>query len=244
MLRHIYEFIAAVVRSWGVLTTGGLVVALVGLWEHLTERPIAGWPLWVALALSLVSALFSTWRKERLTVETLTAPRPDFDFDSSQITIHSLVDSSGRPFVQIGFLMRFINKGKGTAYNLSSNTYACWINDVPRKAHLADATPASVNRTMPEQAKSVGFAAERYTQKESGLSIHLNASEILLILVEMRFRHRPDLDSPVHDNEPIWKMWDPRIPGHLCDATEENVRIAKEAIDALKTSRDGKTPDV
>jgi hypothetical protein len=73
MLRHIWEFIVAVLRSWGVLTTGGFVVALICLWEHLSARPIAGWPLWIAVALSLVSASFSAWRKERLTVETLNA---------------------------------------------------------------------------------------------------------------------------------------------------------------------------
>ena len=73
MLRHIWEFIVAVLRSWGVLTTGGFVVALIGLWEHFSGRPIAGWPLWIAIALSLVSACFSAWRKERIAVETLNA---------------------------------------------------------------------------------------------------------------------------------------------------------------------------
>lgn len=73
MLRHIREFIVAVIKSWGVLTTGGLAVAFVGLWEHLSGRPIAGWPLWIAIALSLVCACFSAWRKERIAVETLNA---------------------------------------------------------------------------------------------------------------------------------------------------------------------------
>ena len=73
MLRHIWEFIVAVLRSWSVLTTGGFVVALIGLWEHLSGRPIAGWPLWIAIALSLVCACFSAWRKERIAVETLNA---------------------------------------------------------------------------------------------------------------------------------------------------------------------------
>jgi hypothetical protein len=72
MLRHLWAFVVAVLQSWGVLTTGGFVVALIGLWEHLSARPIAGWPLWIAVALSLVSACFSAWRKERLTVETLS----------------------------------------------------------------------------------------------------------------------------------------------------------------------------
>jgi hypothetical protein len=75
MLRHLWAFVVAVLRSWGVLTTGGFVVALIGLWEHLSARPIAGWPLWIAVALSLVSACFSAWRKERLTVESFSQQR-------------------------------------------------------------------------------------------------------------------------------------------------------------------------
>jgi hypothetical protein len=73
MLRHVWEFIVAVFQRWGVLTTGGSLVALIGLWEHLSGRPIAGWPLWIAVALSLLCACFSAWRKERLAVEALNA---------------------------------------------------------------------------------------------------------------------------------------------------------------------------
>jgi hypothetical protein len=73
MLRQVWEFIVAVVHRWGVLTTGGVVVALIGFAEHLGGRPITGWPLWIAVATSLVSAFFSAWRQERLKVEALNA---------------------------------------------------------------------------------------------------------------------------------------------------------------------------
>ena len=239
MLRHIWGFIAAVVQRWGVLTTGRLVVALIGLWEHLTGRPIAGWPLSLAVALSLASACFSAWRKERLTVESLTAHRPDFYYEGagSQVTLDSLRDAKNQPIVQINFLLRFINQGAGTAYNLSSKIYACWINDNQRKAKLADSTEPSVGRTRPGEAKSLGFSAWRYAVRDSSISggSSLNPSDILIILVEIRFQQARELDSPITENEPIWKMWDPRIPGNLCDASKENVRVAKEAIDALKT---------
>jgi hypothetical protein len=73
-LRHVWEFIVAVVHRLGVLTTGGVVVvALIGFGEHLSGRPITGWPLWIAVAMSPVCALFSAWRQERLKVETLNA---------------------------------------------------------------------------------------------------------------------------------------------------------------------------
>src|SRR6266480_2286171 len=73
MLRHVWEFIVAVAHRLGVLTTGGVVVALIGFSEHFSGRPITGWPLQIAVAMSLVCAFFSAWRQERLKVETLNA---------------------------------------------------------------------------------------------------------------------------------------------------------------------------
>jgi hypothetical protein len=75
MLRHIAEFVVAVLRQWGVLATGGFVVALIGVYEHWSGRPIAGRHFWIAIILSLVVAFFSVWRKERFTVEALNASR-------------------------------------------------------------------------------------------------------------------------------------------------------------------------
>jgi len=70
-LRHVWQFIIAVVRQWGVLVTGGFVVALIGVIEHLSGRSVSGWPLWSALILSLIAAVFSAWRKERQNWERL-----------------------------------------------------------------------------------------------------------------------------------------------------------------------------
>src|SRR5437879_2337536 len=227
MFRHISQFVVAVARSWGVLTTGGFVVAVIGLWEHLSARPIVGWPLWIAVALSLVCACFSAWRKERLTVESFSARLPDYFYEGigSEITFHGAMNPvEGKPLVQINFLLRFINKGEGTAYNLSSNIYACWINDNPPKAELADSTQPSVGRARKDEARSLGFSARRYAREAITLPVKLNPDDILLILVEIKFRLGPQLDSPIRDNESIWKMWDPRIPGRLCDATEDDVR--------------------
>src|SRR5713101_917925 len=57
-------------------------------------------------------------------LDELTAPRPDFFYDGagSQVTPHFRTNPAtvGNPIVQIDFLLRFINKGQGTAYNLSS----------------------------------------------------------------------------------------------------------------------------
>jgi hypothetical protein len=236
VLRHVWQFVTAVLQQWAALVTGGVIVAVIALYERASERPFAGRLFWAGVIISLVAAVFLAWRKERLAVESLTLPRPDFFYEGSgsRVTPHLGTNSAGKPIVQIEFLLRFINKGRGTAYNLSSKIYGCWINDVPRKAELADSTQPSVGRTRPDEAKSLGFLAERYARENSSLSIHLKPSDVLLILVEIRFRHRSELESPIFENEPIWKMWDPRIPFRLCDAAEKDVRIAKEAIDALK----------
>src|SRR5580704_17197443 len=70
-LRHLWYFIVAVLRQWGALATAGVVVGLVAVVEHLTNRAIAGWPLWTAIISSLFAAFVSVWRKERLNWEQL-----------------------------------------------------------------------------------------------------------------------------------------------------------------------------
>ena len=73
ILRHVWEFVVAVLRQWGVLVTGGFIVALIGLYEHATGRPIVGRLFWSTVIISLLVAFFLVWRKARLTVERLDA---------------------------------------------------------------------------------------------------------------------------------------------------------------------------
>jgi len=42
-LRSLSDFIIAVAPQWGVHVTGGFLVALVIVYEHLTEKAITGW---------------------------------------------------------------------------------------------------------------------------------------------------------------------------------------------------------
>jgi hypothetical protein len=110
------------------------------------------------------------------------------------------------------------------------------------KAELADETQPSVGRTRHDEAKSLGFSAQRYASEGSNLAVQLNPDDVLLILVEIQFRLGSQLDSPICDNEPIWKMWDPRIPTRLCDANESDVRVAQEQINRLKAKLAAITP--
>jgi hypothetical protein len=215
ILRHVWEFVVAVFRQWGALVTGGFIVGLIVFIEHASGRPIARQLFWIAVVTSLVVAVFLTWRKERLVVESLTSSRPDFFYEGagSKITFEFETNpGTDQPKVKINFRLRFINKGPGTAYNLNSKIYACWINDVPRTAALADSPEPVVGRTRPDEAKSIGFSAWRDVREHSSISLPVDPRDILLILVEIRFRHVSEIDSPICENEPIWKLWDPRIP--------------------------------
>jgi hypothetical protein len=85
-LRHVWEFVVAVLRQWGALATGGFIVALIGVYEHASRRPIAGRLFWMAVIISLLVAFFLVWRKERLTVERLSRGREVRDHLSRSLT--------------------------------------------------------------------------------------------------------------------------------------------------------------
>jgi hypothetical protein len=86
ILRHSWEFAVAVSRQWGTLATGGVIVALIGVYEHASGRPIAGRLFWTVVVISLLVAFFSVWRKERLTVEKLSRGREVRDYLSRSLT--------------------------------------------------------------------------------------------------------------------------------------------------------------
>jgi hypothetical protein len=81
MLRHIWDFVRAVLQQWAALVTGGVIVAVIGLYERASERPVAGRLFWAGVIISLGAAVFLAWRKERLAVENLTSPVPDFFYE-------------------------------------------------------------------------------------------------------------------------------------------------------------------
>jgi hypothetical protein len=62
----------SVAHQWGVLVSGGIIVGLIALYEHFSQRSIYGWPLWSAVIGSLVTAFFLAWRVERQQVERLS----------------------------------------------------------------------------------------------------------------------------------------------------------------------------
>lgn len=96
-LRELGEFIVTVGRHWGRLMTGGFIVAAAVLYEHLSERAILGWPLWVAIVMALFISFFLAWRDERnkrVSVEQASAEKDaqhqqEIELFESQITIQA-----------------------------------------------------------------------------------------------------------------------------------------------------------
>lgn len=171
-------------------------------------------------------------------LDQLNVRRPDFFYQGIGSEIkHSfrMNPATNKPIVKIEFLLRFQNSG-ATAYNISSKIYACWVNDDPPGAGLADSTEPTVGRTRENECKLLGFMTKRNARELGNSQIGLNATDVLLILVEIRSRLGSNANSPVLDNEPVWKTWDPRIPNRLCDAAESDVRVAREQIDRLKAT--------
>ena len=104
MLRHIWEFVVAVVQQWGLLATGGIVVAAIGIYERASGRPIVGLPLWIAVTASIIAAFFSAWRKERLQVES---------FSQQGRQVRDYLSRSLTP--SVGHLVRISGVGAGAA---------------------------------------------------------------------------------------------------------------------------------
>jgi hypothetical protein len=113
VVRHAWEFVVAVARQWGALATGGFVVALIGVYERLNGRPIAGRPFWIAIMISLVVAFFLVWRKERLTVEKLSSAREE--------RVQEYVDATVGILKTNPFVMPFHALSRANAYRLKSN---------------------------------------------------------------------------------------------------------------------------
>jgi hypothetical protein len=102
--RHLWDFLIALARRWGVLMTGGFIVGLITLYQYLTARSISGWPVWAGLALSLSAAVFLTWREERLTVEKLSAEIATPLIPDDLITVfHGRTTIQGMKLCQIYF---------------------------------------------------------------------------------------------------------------------------------------------
>jgi hypothetical protein len=78
LLTDLAVFIRALLRRWQAYMTGGLVIALVALWEHYARKSVAGSLFgWGAIGF-LAVAVFLTWRAEHRTAKSANQQMMDF----------------------------------------------------------------------------------------------------------------------------------------------------------------------
>lgn len=68
------KFLAAVLRHWGVIVTGGVVIGLLSIWQN-TGHVVGHWVYWLVAVIGLVIAFYRTWLSAHLEVMRLTAAR-------------------------------------------------------------------------------------------------------------------------------------------------------------------------
>jgi hypothetical protein len=64
MFRDFLSFLRALWAEWKTLLTGGTIVAALSIWNLSTSRTIPQKVSWIVLGLTLVIAVFFSWRKE------------------------------------------------------------------------------------------------------------------------------------------------------------------------------------
>ena len=97
-----------------------------------------------------------------------------------------------------------------------------------------------MGRTLPGECRLIRFKAWHDARQLGNSGIGLKASDILVILVEMRSWLSAARDSEVYCHEPIWQTWHPSLG--ICDASESDVNIAKQHIDHLKSGMEVTRP--
>lgn len=63
MQEEVLLFAWSVIRYWGALLTGGVIIALIGMWEHFNGEPIHWRVLVAVMALALLVSTFLAWRE-------------------------------------------------------------------------------------------------------------------------------------------------------------------------------------
>jgi hypothetical protein len=63
MIRRIWQFGAAITKTWGARVTGGVVIGVLGVWQ-LTGHTLKPWVGWTVIMGGVVVACFEVWNKQ------------------------------------------------------------------------------------------------------------------------------------------------------------------------------------
>jgi hypothetical protein len=70
-VRNAISFIKAVLRHWGSLLTSGVIVAFLGLYEHLAQRAVSATSYGIIALIGVIVACYLAWLGEKLRAETV-----------------------------------------------------------------------------------------------------------------------------------------------------------------------------
>ncbi len=138
MVTDFFVFLWAVLSHWQAYATGGLITAIVGLFErlskwHLNKRTYGG----LFIGVFLFVAFFLAWRDQHMLTKTLEHNKPDIRFDVEDVTLGGSPETQSGDTVLILYL---------TAKNLGGMPsvvvgYSLTVEPVSRQAIRAEVVP-------------------------------------------------------------------------------------------------------
>ena len=63
MLHRLWQFVAAITKTWGARVTGGVIIGILGVWQ-LTGHALKPWVGWAVIMGGVVVACFEVWNQQ------------------------------------------------------------------------------------------------------------------------------------------------------------------------------------
>jgi hypothetical protein len=140
------------------------------------------------------------------------------------------MNESNEPLIWIDIKLQFENKGDGTAYNPTIDTYMAWLDD---PSHVFRTDPCSiVARTEPHEYLHQSLHAYHPANVVNGI-LSLERTAVLLMLNELRSRARNENGDLIR-NPAIWLCWYPDGHDVLFWAHEDQVKAIEPHIARFK----------
>ncbi|HXE14976.1 MAG TPA: hypothetical protein VN633_22820 [Bryobacteraceae bacterium] len=139
-MKRIPDFLLEIMRQWGSLATGGVIVGAIGIWQG-TGHPVAPWVYYMIGGSALLVAFFKVWNEQVVRAETAEAlvkearGRPDIALGCSPADGVNLLNYYTQE-EEIGtkgsFIFRVKNGGVSQAVNISVEDIVLPISEETR----------------------------------------------------------------------------------------------------------------
>lgn len=228
MLTDPLQFLRLVIFRVSTLLTGGVVAFCYMIYSQTRGKSLPAEAFLALITAGFFWACFQVWREEAAKIRVFESKQPDFVYEPEGTKIggaRARIDEElGRPVYDIEFQIRFANQGTAVAYNVSLESFGCWINDDPPFAAGIDRIE-SVSKTPIGGHLAARFVVTRPARRHNG-ELSIPGTDLLVMLFQIRSRSSSS-DGTVCENEPIWLTWDPRVHAVLGPAKPEEVKKAK-----------------